>query len=227
MARLISPHRLSLSILTFVFATVSALSSSPALADPQWYVSGNIGATYFSDIDASEANGTLSQLELDTGIFVSGAVGIRVADFFRGELEVSHKKNGVDSFSLNNINIPNVNGDTGTTAALANLYVDFLPEHKLRPYVSGGIGIATIKTDISGPTAIFTNGVVSDDSDMVFAWQVGLGASLAVTPNVDLTGGYRYFGTNDFNLDTVSVGGLGGHEIMIGARYNFCTGMSC
>lgn len=214
-------HRHRLLSLGMFFAVLFGQSVVQTHADPRWYVSGSAGSVGFNDLNATDTDGFSSQLALDDGRLVSGAVGARIADYFRGELEVSRRKNRVDDFSFNNIDISGVSGSTATTAILANLYVDFLPDHKFRPYISGGVGVSRIQTDIAGPTTIFTNGTVSNDTATVFAWQLGLGASLAITNNFELTGGYRFFATEDFDMDTVTVGGLQGHEIMVGARFNF------
>ncbi len=207
--------------LTSILVAVLIGLCPAAFADPQWYVSGKVGGADFSRVEARGAMGTVSQVDLDAGIFASGAVGAQVSDYFRGELELSYVRNNVDRFFMGGINVPAVAGHTQVFSSLANLYVDFLPGKKIRPYISGGIGLARVKTDFTGPVAIFPGGVVSNDSDTVFAWQVGAGASVAVTPNFDVVAGYRYFGTDDLRLDIVSVKGLGAHQVVIGARRKF------
>ena len=56
--------------------------------------------------------------------------------------------------------------------------------------------------------------------DNTFTWQLGAGASYALTNNISLDAGYRYVDYGDFNeydskIDTTS------NELYIGARYTF------
>ena len=101
---------LRLPILVLFFTTLFGWSIASTYAEPRWYVGGSVGSVGFSEFSATDSDGASSQLDLDHGVLVSGAIGARFADFFRGELEVSHRKNSVDDFSFNNVDIPGVSG---------------------------------------------------------------------------------------------------------------------
>ena len=111
-------------------------------------------------------------------------------------------------------------------AFMANVDYDFDTGSRWVPYVGGGLGVATISIDTENAQGIS----LSDDSDTVFAYQVGAGIGYefpleegrSVTVSLD----WRYFGTQDptFKGD-VSGGdfdvGISGHDIGIGLIYGF------
>jgi len=213
-------HYYILLIVLLLMSTFLMLSSRVS-AEPKWYLSGKIGGTGLSNVDATESNGTMSTVNLKEGFYFAGAFGAALTDSIRSELELSHKRNQVGEFDLNGINIPSVTGNSQVTSILANFYYDFLPNRKVRPYLSGGVGVSRVETNFQGPAGIFAGGVVSDDTDVVLSGQVGLGASIAISEKILLTGGYRYFMTDDLRLDIVSVDGLRAHEVHVGARLGF------
>ena len=119
-----------------------------------------------------------------------------------------------------------VKGDFSMVAFMANVDYDFDTGSRWVPYVGGGLGVATISIDTENAQGIS----LSDDSDTVFAYQVGAGIGYefpleegrSVTVSLD----WRYFGTQDptFKGD-VSGGdfdvGISGHDIGIGLIYGF------
>jgi opacity protein-like surface antigen len=163
-------------------------------------------------------------VEFDPGFAVGGAVGYRVQEWMRAELNLSYREADIDKLTGPGFVLEGA-GDAGAFAALANLYFDFTPREPVTPYVGVGIGVALIDVDSDGSANVLT---INDDSTE-FAWNVMAGAAWSVTDNVDLTLGYRYLSTNDgeFNATEVGVGssemdvGFGVHEVMFGARYNF------
>ncbi len=75
----------------------------------------------------------------------------------------------------------------------------------LTPYVGIGLGFVDADLEISGTS-------ISDDTE--FAYQFMVGAGYDISPNVVLTGGYRYFGIADSEAPDI-------HEFNIGARFMF------
>ena len=119
-----------------------------------------------------------------------------------------------------------IKGDFSMVAFMGNMDYDFDTGSRWVPYVGGGLGLAIISID----TENAQGRSLSDDSDTVFAYQVGAGLGYefpleegrSVTVSLD----WRYFGTQDptFKGD-VSGGefdvGISGHDIGIGLIYGF------
>ena len=120
-----------------------------------------------------------------------------------------------------------LDGGFSMIAFMANVDYDFDTGSRWVPYIGGGLGVATISLDTE--TATGGRSLV-DDSDSVFAYQVGTGIGYefpleeghSITVSLD----YRYFGTQtptftgdvtgeDFDV-TIS-----GHDIGIGIIYGF------
>ena len=119
-----------------------------------------------------------------------------------------------------------VKGDFSMVAFMGNMDYDFDTGSRWVPYVGGGLGVAIISID----TENAQGRSLSDDSDTVFAYQVGAGLGYefpleegrSITVSLD----WRYFGTQDptFKGD-VSDGDfdvtISGHDIGIGLIYGF------
>lgn len=119
-----------------------------------------------------------------------------------------------------------VKGNFSMLAFMGNVDYDFDTGSRWVPYVGGGLGVAIISID----TENAQGRSLSDDSDTVFAYQVGAGIGYefpleegrSVTVSLD----WRFFGTQDptFKGD-VSGGdidvGINGHDIGIGVIYGF------
>ena len=119
-----------------------------------------------------------------------------------------------------------VNGNFSMLAFMANVDYDFDTGSRWVPYVGGGLGVATISIDTED-----ANGYsFADDSDTVFAYQVGAGLGYefpleqgrSITVSLD----WRYFATQapTFKGDLTGTEfdvGISGHDIGIGIIYGF------
>jgi len=132
---------------------------------------------------------------------------------------------------------------------MANAWYDFDLGLPITPYVGGGIGMAMVKvsgklgrtenadtttTTGEGTTVVHTHprtvNVINlyEKNDTVFAWQLGVGASMPITDSVKAFVDYRYFSANDAHLK-LEPGFHGGgvdadfnsHSVMAGLRFNF------
>ena len=117
-------------------------------------------------------------------------------------------------------------GDFSMLAFMANVDYDFDTGSRWVPYVGGGLGVATISVD----TETDTGTSLVDDSDTVFAYQVGAGIGYefpleegrSITVSLD----WRYFGTQaptfkgDVSGDDFEAT-INGHDIGIGLIYGF------
>jgi opacity protein-like surface antigen len=116
-------------------------------------------------------------------------------------------------------------GEVSALSLLLNLFYPFETGHRLTPYIMGGLGAAAL--DVDNVTVNGTRFI--DDSEIVFAYQVGTGIELAINRNLSLDLAYRYFGTADkeFENDTLDAATkhfdfrYETHNAMLGLRYKF------
>ena len=119
-----------------------------------------------------------------------------------------------------------VDGAFSILAYMVNVDYDFDTGSRWVPYVGGGLGLATVSLD----TKTEQGRSLADDSDTVFAYQVGAGlgyefpleASRSVTVSLD----WRYFGTQTptFKGDLTGTEfdvGFSGHDIGMSLIYGF------
>lgn len=148
-----------------------------------------------------------SEVSLDSAFTFGGALGY---DFgiVRAEVAVDYVKNGVESLTVTSVNGSSVtldpdeaeevcdyleipgcqfDGNTFTAddaghvrqlSAMANAWLDIPLGGTITPYVGGGVGIGGFETDGEG--------------DAKFAWQVGAGVALNLSPSISLTANYRH-----------------------------------
>lgn len=193
----------------------------------QFYVGGALGAAIVPDMENRGA-----PLSIDTGtepgFHLAGAVGRRFADGLRLEFELAYRQAGVDTLDVKNAGSLGLaagsrpgDGTLSVTAMMFNAGWEFDTGGRVRPFVLGGVGAARIAySDVkAGGASAF------DDSAVVFAWQVGVGASLSVGERWLLDLSYRLFATLDPEfVDTAGEpfeAGFVSHDILIGARYLF------
>lgn len=119
-----------------------------------------------------------------------------------------------------------VDGAFSMLAFMANVDYDFDTGSRWVPYIGGGLGVATISLDTK--TASGTS--LTDDSDTVFAYQVGAGIGyefpLAEGRSITVSLDWRYFGTQTptFKGDVTGTEfdvEINGHDIGIGLIYGF------
>ena len=119
-----------------------------------------------------------------------------------------------------------VDGAFSMLAFMVNADYDFDMGSPWKPYIGGGLGVATISLD----TKTDTGRSLTDDSDTVFAYQVGAGIGYefpleegrSVTVSLD----WRYFGTQTPTFTGAVTGTefdveINGHDIGIGIIYGF------
>uniref|UniRef100_B3EQI6 Surface antigen msp4 family protein n=1 Tax=Chlorobium phaeobacteroides (strain BS1) TaxID=331678 RepID=B3EQI6_CHLPB len=170
--------------------TATACAATP-------YVSGSAGIAMLEDSDL----GSGFTWPYDTGLALAVAAGLDMGNL-RLEAEVGYQDNGIEESDDLEINI---------TTFMANGYYDLeLPLNPVKPYVTAGIGVA----DVNAKGFSF-----DDDSSLVLAGQIGVGAGFAVAPMVNLDARYRYLMTTDaeFDGDPDKIG-IDSHNVMLGLR---------
>jgi opacity protein-like surface antigen len=168
------------------------------------YGSVNAGGAWLADQDWSMNGAYLGKAEYDTGYSVGVAFGY-MKDAFRVEGEIAYQTNDQDTFNNN----PHP-GDFDVITYLVNGYFDFDMGGAFTPYVTAGIGAATVNFSEPG----------FDEDDTVFAYQLGAGVGIAMSEALILDFRYRYLATQDAELDIYEAE-TASHNLTVGLRMNF------
>jgi opacity protein-like surface antigen len=215
------------------FTLLLVFSSSAYSAEEGWYMRGSIGPALLNDTDTTlseaeaealtgvdlPAGSTYAvELEFDTSFFINFAPGYDFGNF-RLESEFAYQANNIGKIN-ETVNSPGVDpvsassypigGDVTNLSLLFNGYYDFLEGSAVQPYITAGIGVASVVVQLEG----------EEDKDSVFAYKVGVGLSYNMSENVALDFGYRYFATSDLDAFGLKFPNSS-HSILLGARYNF------
>ena len=138
------------------------------------------------------------------GYFAGVALGHRLLDQFRAELQV-----GFRSSNIEKVAVRGEDGSAGSSkislfSVMANGYYDFDLEEllsidtPLTPWVGAGIGWGMPRIDVeNGPGA---NQLTVDDTDSVFVYNVMAGVTYRISKTAEWTTGYRYIATEDFDV---------------------------
>ncbi|MEM7739719.1 MAG: OmpA family protein [Pseudomonadota bacterium] len=231
-----------------LIAAVSALALGSASAQSEntgYY--GELGISWTMDwgvkdfesegLGPSEAFD--SELEVDEGFGVYGAVGKYFPGNLRSEIEIARRGQGIDSLPTEAGSAifaagPDF-GEANVLTGMINVYKD-VPlgfSGRVTPYLGGGIGFARVSLDMDNESDVAVlgpsfNSIDLDDSDYVTAVQGMAGVTIDMARNLALALGYRYLQTGEydmegaFNAATTSLSGeYNAHEFTAGLRYNF------
>lgn len=178
-----------------------------------WYFSGFGGANWVNstdfDITAPVAANVVNSY--DTGFLAGGAIGYDLGSVsgpfgIRLEGEFSYRSNDVDSHNVGGGGgnaLGAALGETNVIAGMANVLFDLDTGSPFEFYGGGGIGVANVDFDGHGVDAVGV-GVVMNDDDTVFAWQLIAGVGFEIMPNMIFDVQYRYFRADDVSLTAVS-----------------------
>ncbi len=184
----------------FIFGVCIFLGmlAAPAHAvDNPYYLSGNIGASLFSNLTLNSPTTQIQQgiVQTNASYAVESAVG-RDFDGFRVEVEAGLQQNKTSQIGAINV-----------VSVLLNGYYDFNDPDELSPYVTAGIGYA-------GVTA------VDYVSSSVLGYQVGAGVLIPITNIAAFDIRYRYFGTGTCNFtDNTADFKLAGSSSLLGLKF--------
>jgi len=186
-------------------ATCLLALATPATALAQgFYAGGMLGY----GAGGGETDNSGADLELDSGPFLSGFIGMR-SGALRIEGELAYRENDMDEFG----GIPVV-GEMYSTAVMANVYYDFGPGGGyVTPYVGAGIGAVDVTFDSA----------VKDDDTTVAVQMMG-GLAFPISQVASVTGELRAFGTEAEFTDNLGVPFDQGYYVVslsIGLRMEF------
>jgi opacity protein-like surface antigen len=171
----------------------AGVSGPPLAVGPDWrrfYVSLRGGGAFLQDTSIDYVNGALPSrsLSFNPGWAVLGAVGWQATPWFRTELELGERSNGIS-------NIAPGSGPSGSAAAttlMVNGYIDIPNRTPVTPFVGGGFGKAWLSHALT-----VDGGTLTDGSQTTWPWayQFMGGARLAIAPKWDVSLEYRYLAT--------------------------------
>ena len=208
-------------------AVAALIAGAPAHAEGL-YVGAFGGVNFLSEADGTaDAGGGYNinlEVESDTGWAAGAAVGYGFDFGLRAEGEVAYRMDGLDQANAGPIAF-DLDGDTTALSIMGNLWFDIPLSGPVRPFVGGGVGMAQVSLNDVEVRAIGP-GTFVDDSDWVFAYQLGGGIAYQVAPGVEVTAEYRYFATDnpEYELEAVPVDAeyeYGSHSVLLGVRYTF------
>ena len=206
-----------------ISGAILASASTTALADST-YVGVHGMWTDLKDFDFQVAPGTVES-QFDSGIGFGITLG-RTFDQFRGELEYSSRKNDIKSHSLNGgSTLAGSKGEAKSDAFMLNGYYDINTNSAFVPYIGAGIGMAKVKFDDFGVDAIPD---VLNDNESQLAYQFMAGGEYRFADTWGLFAEYRYFATEDVDVNTsAATGGVANsiayktNNVLVGARFMF------
>jgi opacity protein-like surface antigen len=209
-----------LCLLAGLLAAVAPARVAAAPLFGQFYLALDGGVVALDD-STINYNGAQPNFEVpyDGGWAVSGAAGLRVLDFYRLELEISHRENDVSNGYWC---CYGSNGSTHVTAYMVNGYYDF-PFYAYAgfvPFIGLGVGRAQISQNVQ-----FSDGTtLANSNGHALAYQVIGGLEFPLIPRrLATTLEFRYLGSSGPTFH--DVGGFAyksdynSYTFMVGLRY--------
>ncbi|MTI16744.1 porin family protein [Rhodobacteraceae bacterium RKSG542] len=153
----------------------------------------------------------------DAGYNISVQAGYRLNERFRIQGDLGYLQNpnnkGFDGTALE--------GELSALYSTVSVYYDIPFEHKIKPHIGVGFGLAHFDLQASA------NGIQTPfGSDTTWLLRTAAGASYALSEDLDLIGEYAYLHSGEYEL--YSVAGTGSltttvqaHTFNVGLRYNF------
>jgi opacity protein-like surface antigen len=206
-------------LLCLIVLVATHLSSAATAddRDPGYYA--NLGASYIkvekvSFVDTAVAAGAAA-LSAAEGVDFVGSIGYLYDSGLRTEFEISFRSNGVDDA----IAIPDAASFAGeqetdmrALGGMVNMLYDFETASGVLPFVGGGLGVADIsaRNERIGWT----------DGDTAVAFQGLAGIEFALSGDLSLHGGYRFFATSGAAVG-LSSDDYRTHNIELGLDFRF------
>ena len=192
-----------------------------------FYVSLFGGVSFLDDVDTEVSlTGYNYDYSVDTktGYLLGGAIGMRIWDPLRAEVELSYARWKAKSYDYQGTLSYDANGHLSAAYLLGNLWVDIPTQSAFTPYVGGGAGVAWVDADTSFNGTPLGYG----DGEVGFAFQLGAGVKVDLTDWVALDVGYRFKGVLDIDFEDAGGapadfegGDLYSHNVQAGINFGF------
>ncbi|MDC9824024.1 outer membrane beta-barrel protein [Devosia sp. ZB163] len=196
-----------------VDAPVEAVTAS----EPgDWYVSLFAGGVWAPGLEGDYYDNTYD-IDTDTGYMLGVAVGTKVFDALRVELELSGGSSGINEVSDPDDVWADFDGSVSTLYLLGNLWYDLDVGGGITPYVGGGVGLGHANIDFTD-----WNWEVSGTG---LAFQIGAGVQFEIASGIALDLGYRYKAMPGLTLededDEPLDVNIGSHVVQAGLTFSF------
>lgn len=126
------------------------------------------------------------------------ALGGRITDHVRAELELAIRHNALDDEDLVGIGTIDLTGRVNVYTGLAKVAYDF-GDGPFKPFIAAGIGLASFDAEIEAP-------VVGSDSNVVLAGSLGAGVNYSLSPNAELFADAELLLLDDVTIDPAGTG---------------------
>lgn len=195
------------------------------------YIGVRGGAAIADDTSFSStapAVGTITNEYEDWNLTGSAFAGYEM-EFFPGfggriEAELGYASLNIEDHLQAGASLAGADGDTTVFSGMVNAYVD-ANLGAFRPFAGVGLGMAQVNFNDHSTTA---DGILMDNDDTNFAWQVSGGIGYDLTDRITLEGLVRYQSIMDVELTSTAAGGsltsstdLNTTSAMLGMRYRF------
>ena len=175
----------------------AASAQSAGGQDTGWYVRGDLGGSFQSQVDGHP------KAKADDGWAGDVGAGYELGNGLRAEGELAYLKSDLKGAS---------GGDAKTLGGFANLYYDFNRGGTLQPFVGAGIGVAQVKVSSS---------LVHGD-DTGFAYQAKAGVAYKINDRWTGEVAYRYLDVTSVGIGAGASrldGDFSSQAITVGFRY--------
>lgn len=235
------------TVLSIALTSILLIQNVSAKENNSFYLSGKLGTSLvgfskqkigFYEADGGDRIAKYTGQSLTKSV-LSGGVAIGY-DFyeeykkpFRTEFEVILRNNMMSSYHTPNFGgfSPNkVTNDISLNTFMMNNYYDFNNESAFTPYISLGVGLASIRHTMNSENEDFylaQNDPIST-TERNFAWSLGIGTKFAMTDTLALDVSYRYLDAGsslirkrDNGMLIESKQKVRTSDIMLGVIYNF------
>jgi opacity protein-like surface antigen len=227
--------------------TTAVLFTAPAGAQdylPGPYVGAEIGGTYhqkvvFSDTSPGALNCDLCGAQFPStvknGWFAGAKLGFRLTPNFRTDFTLDYfapvKLSGQSTTTPPSTGSANLKSLVG----LYNVYADFgaPPLGFIQPYLTAGIGFVRNMVGVTNGDSVLGPFTISSSSETNFAWDLGAGLSIPLSPWLTADAGYRFMDLGELRTGSVvtiggqalqltasKTGSLYVHAVTVGLRYS-------
>lgn len=193
-----------------------SLVALPNLAGAQTFSAGpyvglSAGGLLLSSTDGSVGS-VDTNVDFQPGFDLAAQLGYRFS-FLRAELEVEYGQASVDSFTAGSTKVDG-SGNVGILRGTIGGYLDLTIIPIIKPYVGGGVGIASV----DGETAVVDGTLVGVENSTDLTAHGEVGFTWTLFPIVDLVPAYRFIWIDNGNdrIDDTTA-----HVIKLGTRLEF------
>jgi opacity protein-like surface antigen len=180
---------------------------------------------YFNNVDRDIAGAVLADnsilLEENNGWTIGGGIGQRLTRRIRGEIEWSYRNASLEQAS-GPIIANALDGQLNAYRSTSNLFFDFNPDGRFNLYCGGGVGVGFVDIDATDPAVPLSTRLKSSS----FVYQGVAGMSAKIRPQVELFADYRFTGTSQLEIDTITPLGtsdidvdISSNDIFFGLRF--------